>query len=46
MILKGKRPVWVCEGKTGARAGGTKKTKNVVIEKSSRNERGEVEIDF
>ena len=45
MILKGKRPVWVGKGKSGGRAGG-KKTKKVVIEKSSRNERGEVEIDF
>ena len=44
MVLRGKRPVWVCEGKTGARAGGKKK-KNVVIEKSSRNDRGEVEIE-
>ena len=33
------------KGKSGGRAGG-KKTKKVVIEKSSRNERGEVEIDF
>ena len=44
MILKGKRTVWVGKGKSGARAGG-KKMKNVVIEKSSRNDRGEVEIE-
>ena len=44
IVLKGKRPGWVRENQAGARA--EKKTKNVVIEKSSRNDRGEVEIDF